>query len=175
MSQLPDFYDYCRLLPIRTENDIKHEDIQLDWTVNHWGYQQSYCNIVTETSTSDDIYNPQGSSKLLEIVSEKSYKPFAAGQVPVFLACRGHIPCLQKQGFETMDQELFGPGFDSLTAHDKIIAIVDLVKKGPKFMENFYFEHLREIKHNHELFCSDRVDRLIMSNIDLFLQEQGLV
>ena len=47
----------------------------------------------------------------------------------------------------------------------KIENIITIVTKGKDFIEDFYFNHLREIKHNYELINSTKVDDLVLQNI----------
>ena len=47
----------------------------------------------------------------------------------------------------------------------KISTIVAIVSKGKDLIEDFYFNHLREIKHNYELINSNKVDDLVLQNI----------
>jgi hypothetical protein len=164
----PGFDQYKRLLPIRW----KDKPITNTHYVHHDAELLTYANILTEAMIDDINYSEESQSLItipLPIMSEKSWRPFAAGQVPIFLAAIGHLPYLQSLGFETMD-ELYPAGFDSMPMLEKINAIVDIVKQGRDFIEDFYYAHLREIQHNHELVVSDRVDQLIVNNIKNFIE-----
>ena len=159
----PGFDQYQRLLPIRWKN----QPIRNSHYVHHDAERLAYANILTEAMIDDVNWSEESQSLItipLPIMSEKSWRPFAAGQIPIFLAAIGHLPYLQSLGFETMD-ELYPAGFDSMPLLEKINAIVDIVKQGRDFIEDFYYAHLREIQHNHELVVSDRVDQLIVNNI----------
>jgi hypothetical protein len=164
----PGFDQYQRLLPIRWKN----QPIRNSHYVHHDAEQLAYANITTEAMI-DDIYWVKESQSFitipLPIMSEKTWRPFAAGQIPIFLAAIGHLPYLQSLGFDTLD-DLYPAGFDSMTMLEKINAIVNIVKQGRDFIEDFYFAHLREIQHNHELVVSDRVDQLIVNNIKNFIE-----
>ena len=164
----PDFDEYQRLLPIRwKENPIKNIH-----SIHHDAELLTYANITTEAMIDDINYSEESQSLIsipLPIMSEKSWKPFAAGQVPIFLAAIGHLPYLQSLGFETMD-ELYLVDFDRMPLLEKINSIVNIVKQGRDFIEDFYYAHLREIQHNHELVFSDRVDQLIVNNIKNFIE-----
>ena len=160
----PGFDQYQRLLPIRW----KDKSITNTHYVHHDAELLTYANILTEAMVDDPGPGP-GIFIPLPIMSEKSWRPFAAGQIPIFLAAIGHLPYLQSLGFETMD-ELYPVGFDSMPLLEKINAIVNIVKQGRDFIEDFYYAHLREIQHNHELVFSDRVDQLVVNNIKNFIE-----
>ena len=115
----------------------------------------------TENFTQDRIFPAP-------VITEKSYKPFISCQVPVWLAAQGHMAYLRGLGFEVME-DLLPLGYDNMNTFDKIQAITDLVARGREFIENFYFSHLKEIQHNHELVSSDRVEHLMLQRITNFL------
>ena len=164
----PRFDQYQRLLPIRW----KDKPITNTHHVHHDAELLTYANILTEAMIDDVNWSEESQSLItipLPIMSEKSWRPFAAGQIPIFLAAIGHLPYLQSLGFETMD-DLYPAGFDSMTMLEKINAIVNIVKQGRDFIEDFYYAHLHEIQHNHELVCSDQVDQLIVNNIKNFIE-----
>lgn len=165
---LPRFQEYLDLLPIRIENDIAAAQFANDHSVNHTAYSDAYCNIVVESEVGDDIYQTTV-HKTLEVVTEKSYKPFISCQIPLILACPGHLKYLKDLGFEMME-DLLPEGFDSMGAHKKIDAVCDIVAQGRDHIENFYFDHLREIKHNHELVSSDKVEQQVLKNIRNFIE-----
>jgi hypothetical protein len=80
------------------------------------------------------------------------------------LAPRGHIDYLKGLGFEMME-DLLPMGFDQMPVLQKIENIITTVAKGKDFIENFYFNHLREIKHNYELINSTKVEELVYKRI----------
>jgi hypothetical protein len=127
--------------------------------VYHYSYRDSYCNIVTETET--DGFPSQ---LALEIVTEKSYKPFVAKQIPIMLAGRGHIAYLKSLGFEMME-DLLPRDYDKMWTDEKVAAITNVISKGRDFIENFYFDHLEEIEHNHKLWFSGKVKQTIFRQI----------
>lgn len=164
----PGFDQYQQLLPITWKNT----PITNTHHVHHDAELLTYANILTEAMIDDVNWSEESQSLItipLPIMSEKTWRPFAAGQVPIFFAAIGHLPYLQSLGFETMI-ELYPEGFDSMPMLEKISAIVHIVKQGRDFMEDFYHDHLREIQHNHELVFSDQVDQLAVNNIKNFIE-----
>lgn len=163
---LKNFEKYRNLLPIRAHLEIipvgqEFRGDHNDAIPTHPAYTKAYCNIVTESECEEYPYNRNIN---LPVITEKSYKPFMAGQVPIMFAARGHIAYLKGLGFEMME-DLMPVGYDQMNIPQKISAIVTIVSTGDQFIEDFYFNHLREIKHNYELINSTKVDDLVLQNI----------
>ena len=159
---LKNFEEYRNLLPIRYNELLDPElNFARDHSINHDAYTKAYCNIVTESECEEYPYNRNIN---LPVITEKSYKPFMAGQVPIMFAARGHIAYLKGLGFEMME-DLMPVGYDQMNIPQKISAIVAIVSKGNEFIEDFYFNHLREIKHNYELINSSKVEELVIKRI----------
>ena len=163
---LEHFEQYRNLLPIRSQMEIipvgqPFRGVHNHAMPTHPAYTQAYCNIVTESECEEYPYNRNIN---LSVVTEKSYKPFMAGQVPIMLAARGHIAYLKGLGFEMME-DLLPIGYDQMPVLQKIENIIAIVVQGKDFIEDFYFNHLREIKHNYELINSNKVDDLVLQNI----------
>jgi hypothetical protein len=154
--------EYKKILPILLPdvNDPPSKNSRDYGTyVYHYSYRDSYCNIVTESETDGFPYQLP-----LETITEKSYKPFVAKQIPIMLAGRGHIAYLKNLGFEMME-ELLPTNYDYMWTDQKISAIVDVVAKGPEFIKEFYFDHMKEINHNHELWFSGKIKQTILQRI----------
>ena len=163
---LSNFEEYRNLLPIRSRLEIIPEGQEFrgdhnDAILTHPAYTEAYCNIVTESECEEYPYSRNIN---LPVVTEKSYKPLRAGQVPIMLAARGHIAYFKSLGFEMME-DLMPEGYDQMNIPKKISAIVAIVSKGNEFIEDFYFSHLKEIQHNYELINSSKVEELILQNI----------
>ena len=164
---LENFEEYRNLLPIRAQM----ETIPVDQFRNpihnsvipttHPAYTKAYCNIVTESECEEYPYSRNIN---LPVVTEKSYKPFMAGQVTIMFAARGHIAYLKGLGFEMME-DLLPMGYDQMQVLQKIENIIAIVAKGKDFIEDFYFNHLREIKHNYELINGTKVEELMIKRI----------
>jgi hypothetical protein len=166
LDTLDNFEDYKKLLPIQT-NSIVNQNWIHDHNTEHKAYTDTYCNIITESETEcfmmDNIFPTP-------VMSEKSYKPFISCQIPLFLAAQGHLTYLKGLGFEVME-DLLPSGYDEFNTFDKVSAITQIVAQGKDFIENFYFDHLREIKHNHELVSSQNVEELVLNRISEFVSD----
>ena len=160
-SKFPNYIQYQKLLPILWQD----QPISNRHDVHHDAELNAYAYICTEAFT-EDIGIP---NRNMPIMSEKSWRPFASGQIPIFFAATGHLPFLKHLGFELME-DLVPLGFDDMNTVKKIEVIVSIVSRGRDFIKDFYFNHLREIKHNYELVFSDKVDQLILSDIQKCIQ-----
>ena len=159
---LVNFEKYKSLLPIRYNELLDPElNFARDHSINHDAYTKAYCNIVTESECEEYPYSRNIN---LPVITEKSYKPFRSGQVPMMFAARGHIAYLKGLGFEMME-DLMPVGYDQMNIPQKISAIVAIVSKGKDFIEDFYFNHLREINHNYALINSTEVEELVINRI----------
>jgi hypothetical protein len=65
----------------------------IDVTVDHPAFQETYVNLVTETTVRADT----------PMLSEKTFKPIATGQLFVLIASPGAIQFLRDIGFDTFD------------------------------------------------------------------------
>ena len=166
MLNLENFEEYKNLLPIRAQMEIipvggKFRGSQ-NWAIpTHPAYTEAYCNIVTESECEEYPYSRNIN---LPVITEKSYKPFMARQVPIMFAARGHIAYLKGLGFEMME-DLLPMGYDQMPVLQKIENIIIMVAKDKDLIKDFYFNHLREIKHNYELFNSTKVEELVIKRI----------
>lgn len=172
LADLPFTEEYKKHLPMKwtidkTIDPIRDQgSMEEAFNTDHDAYQSAYCNIPTESEIEDFIY--EGPIQNLEITTEKSWKPFLSGQVPLWFAAKGHMAYLKSLGFETMD-DLLPADYDTQGTFDKVSTIVDIVSKGRDYIESFYFDHVRERQHNFELINSDRVEQKLMSDLKTFL------
>lgn len=166
LAQLENFIEYQRLLPIRWQN----QPITNQHILHHPAELDTYCYILTEAMINDPIWNEstgQIEYKNLPIMSEKTWRPMASGQIPLFLAAQGHLNYIQDLGFEPM-LDLYTPDYDRLTLEEKVAIIVDIVETTR--IEDFYFSHIKEIEHNHRLVFSDSVEQLVLKRIKDVIQ-----
>ena len=133
---MPKFKEFLKLLPIQ-ERSEKNKNMTHDHTVNNPGFKNSYAHIYTESEVDD------------EVCTEKTFKPYVSGQIPIPLTCKGHLRYLKGLGFHVFD-DLLGQEYDYLDYSLKIIRIIEIVKKGKSFIEDYYFENLPKIKENNE-------------------------
>lgn len=165
LEKLDNFHEYKNMLPITQDKSV--EDHWVDYHVSHDAYNLAYCNIATESET--EFFEDGRPPVPTPVTTEKTFKPFTSGQVPIWLAPPGHINYLKSLGFECMEN-LLPTDYDSMNTFDKIDSIVNVVAKGKDYIEDFYHDHIKEIKHNHQLIHSDIVDNLIIQRIkDLIL------
>ena len=161
LARIENFTDYQDLLPVKWNN----QPITNQHTVHHPAELETYCYILTEAMIEDPVWNEttyQLEYKNLPIMSEKTWRPWASGQVPLFLAAAGHLDYIQSLGFEPM-LDLYPPGYDYLTLEEKIATIVDIVEMTD--IEDFYFAHIKEIEYNHQRVFSDSVEQLVLKRI----------
>lgn len=142
-----DLHQYLDLLPIQLDQGGRYND----HSVAHPVYNATYANVVTETEIE---LRPLSRNVDIQLTTEKSFKPFFAGQVPVLLAGAGHYNNLKHLGFD-MFEELLPSGFDYMSGRDKISVIVDLISKGDEFFEDLYFSNIARLKYNFNLAQSN--------------------
>jgi len=87
-----DLAEFDRLPPLVTFNETDHAD-NLDIHTSHPAFQDTYINLVNETSVSIG----------LAIASEKTFKPIRAHQLFVNIAAAGVIKFLREIGFDVFD------------------------------------------------------------------------
>jgi len=163
---LPNFYEYKKLLPISYDEDTtNHDKIAKEHNVDHPAFNDAYCNIAVESEFEEYPYSRNIN---LPIVTEKSYKPFRARQIPLVVGARGHYAYLKSLGFEMME-DFLPEGYDNMPFLQKVDAIVSTVAKGKEYAKDFYFSHLPEIQHNHELVNSTKVEELVLKRIHTLL------
>lgn len=68
-------------------------DIGIDLSIDHPAYQETFVNLVTETTVSN----------ITPMLSEKTFKPIAAGQLFILVASPGSIEFLRNIGIDTFD------------------------------------------------------------------------
>jgi hypothetical protein len=127
-----------------------------DHTVDHPAYTDSYVNYVTESSAKSDIL----------FLSEKTWKPFIAGQFGIWLGNPGTVEFLRSIGFDVFD-DLIDHSYDyELDFHQRIkllhqsisqIMIMDL--------EQLFISTEQRRLHNQNLFYSDSLKNLLTKQV----------
>lgn len=132
-------------------------------------HTDSYCNLVMEHSME------------IEILSEKSYKPFVAEQIPIYLAGLKAAKALTYLGFDLfydfIDHDLYdylhtdnSRNPDNFTKRiDKVHELIDQLYT-TNFQDFFYDSNTKtRIKQNKDYFYSDEIDKLCIRHLDQFL------
>jgi len=147
-DSITDLQDYLDLLPIKLDQTGSWND----HSIAHPLYAKTYANVVTETEIE---LRPLSQKIDVPLITEKSFKPFFAGQIPIIFAGAGHYKHLKHLGFD-MFEEILPAGFDYMSGRDKISTIVELISKGPKFFEDLYFGNIDRLKYNFDLATSNK-------------------
>lgn len=166
LDNIPGMSAYLATLPRRWAQETSQDFRKSYHSINHCAYSDSYCNIVTETEMQEFVF--EGPVIDLPIVTEKSFKPFRAKQIPCYMAAPGHMRYLESLGFETMT-DLVSDDVDRLGVFDRAVAITDVVAKGHDFIQTYYHDHRQQIQHNFDLIHSDKVETLLCQNTRDFL------
>lgn len=89
-------------LPQAVEFLVSDATVGIDLTLDHPAYQESYVNLVTETT----VVTP--------MLSEKTFKPIIAGQLFVLVAAPGAVQFLRDIGIDTFD-DIIDHSYDLIT------------------------------------------------------------
>jgi len=136
-------------LPLTWPGDVQGEN---DHTLNHSAYLHSECNIVTETSAT------------VSFVSEKIWKPIAAGQIFHVVGSAYTNKWLQGLGFHVFDKN----GYDSIIDNtQRIKKVVELLNVETMWNK----ENLCSIEHNYHLFHSGVVEKSILDPLVAILDQ----
>ena len=138
--KLPRWMEFRSQLPISWQGEVGN--FAHDHSFQHAAYTQAWCNLVTETETEQ-----------FGTVTEKTMKPFATKQIPIFLAASGHMAYLEKHGFFVFSH-LLPKNFDYASTDDKIQIIFDFVRNMQGGMADICSQYTRELQHNQEWLLS---------------------
>jgi hypothetical protein len=136
------------------------------------GHVDSYCNLVMEHSME------------IEILSEKSFKPFISKQIPVYLAHAGACTFLTKLGFDLFYDFVDHSKYDSigLGCKDRFPETwVERVDRVHELIDNLYTTNFTDFFHdpntkqrlqnNQDYFYSDAIDKLCVYHFDQLLNK----
>lgn len=127
----------------------------IDVTTYHPAFQETYVNLVTETTVRADT----------PMLSEKTFKPIATGQLFVLIASPGAIRFLRDIGFDTFD-DIIDHGYDQITDIRKRIelALVQIDNLAQMDLESIY-ETIkpRLLKNSQYLISSAFRDQFILN------------
>ena len=165
-------------------SEIKHTiqeyryDLQNNENLNPYstifeGHTNAYCNLVMEHSME------------IEIVSEKSFKPFIAGQIPVYCAAPGAVQFISQMGFDLfydfIDHNIYDAVLnDQRRSWQGIMNIVDIIKTvhltiDQLYQRNFveYFHRpdvLARLEQNKQHFYSDAIDLMTIQHLERLIK-----
>jgi hypothetical protein len=144
---------------------LNSEDLNAHSTI-FAGHTDAYCNLVMEHSME------------IEIISEKSFKPFIAEQIPVYCAQNGAVQFIEQLGFDTFKDLINHSSYDNIeiTKHrsfDNSIARIQAVHKEiDRLYRTNFFERIhqpdivqRKLK-NKEHFYSNTIDQQCLPYLD---------
>jgi hypothetical protein len=119
-------------------------DREFDLFDTNWSpYQDSWLNVITETSAEDGIF-----------ITEKTWKCIAVGQLFVLLSGRGSIAHLRDLGFDTFDDIIPHHRYDHLTGYAaRCDAIIEVLKslQNLNWFSIYKTTHQRRLR-NQQLF-----------------------
>ena len=138
--------------------DDREKTDYVNWgeTYESLSYKNSYINITTETEfNTTEIH-----------ITEKSFKPFVAFQIPLILASPTHIYQIKKRyDFDWFD-DVIDHSYDNILDHkERLIAFVKEVKRindNQEFFIDFYKNNKERFQKNHDiarLLINDTSDR----------------
>lgn len=142
LKHIDGYEDYINALPFKYKFDsvaqpLDDKNLNFDtFAVDHPAFNNTYAHIYTESEIDK------------QVCTEKTIKPYLAGQIPIPLTPPGHIQYLKELGFHTFD-DLLGNDYDSLSYENKIQKIVDIVSKGQYNIENYYNKNYTKIEQNN--------------------------
>lgn len=127
-----------------------------DHTIYHPAYTDTYVNYVTESSAKPDIL----------FLSEKSWKPFMAGQFAIWLGNPGTVEFLRSIGFDMFD-DIIDHSYDQ--ENDFHLRVMLLHQTIDKLMtldfEKLFVATQKRRLYNQELFYSDSLKNLLTKQI----------
>jgi hypothetical protein len=120
-----------------------------DHSLAHDAYQNAYCNVVTETSA------------LIPFVSEKIWKPIAAGQLFLVVGAANTCAWLKQLGFYTFDDY-----YDSkISPVSRITHVVEAVGKHADSAADWHQQNQFQIEHNYHWFHSGNVEKQLLDPV----------
>jgi hypothetical protein len=148
------------------EYDLYQHSPQNPFNVLFPGHVDAYCNLVMEHSME------------IEILSEKSFKPFVSKQIPVFCAQAGACAALTKLGFDLfydfIDHNIYDNIVDSANFDkpwiERILVVHELIDKlyttnFTDFIESLQTKH--RLEKNCDYFYSNNIDKLCLEKLQM--------
>ena len=120
-------------------------------TADH--FTQSYCNIVIESQFDVD----QSHAAFL---SEKTFKPIKHAQLFFVAGGQHSLSALRKLGYSTFD-DILDTSYDEIeNSTQRWIALRNSIMQAQPNLYNLYKQAINDIKHNQQLFVSNKQHRL---------------
>ena len=122
-----------------------NDKINIDLSINHPAYQETYINLVTETTVDCNT----------AMLSEKTFKPIVAGQLFVLIAGSGAIQFLRDIGIDTFD-DIIDHSYDNvIDVRERIkLAIAQVDHLMTLDLEQLYNQIKPRLLRNSEYFRS---------------------
>jgi len=117
-----------------------------DHTINHPAYQDTWCNIVTETSA------------VISFTSEKIWKPIAAGQLFLVAGAPNTTAWLRNLGFHIFDDYYDG----KISLSSRFDLLVDVIEQHRTDTRDWWYQNRYQIEHNYYLFHSGNVEKKLL-------------
>lgn len=137
-----------QLLPqvVNFNNASFKDKVNLDLSIMHPAYQESYINLVTETTI----------SAVTPMLSEKTFKPIVAGQLFVLIASPGAVQFLRDLGIDTFD-DIIDHTYDKVQdSRTRIQMAIDQIDKLVGIdLEKLYTTIKPRLLKNSEYFLSE--------------------
>ena len=145
-----DTADLCRQniadFPLSWNNETLGHN---DHSVSHPAYQDTWCNIVTETSAVESF------------TSEKIWKPIAAGQLFLIAGAPGTAAWLKSLGFHTFEDH-----YDSeINLATRFDLLVDVIERHRDDAREWWHANRFHIEHNYHWFRSGNVEKSLLDSI----------
>lgn len=152
------------ILPFTSERWIKVQtdvrDFPITWPgqitggndhgIDHPAYHDAYCNVVTETVMETDF------------ISEKIWKPIAAGQLFLVIGSRHTCKWLNDLGFYTFENEHYDNEQDHITRIEKVADIVSTKRNN---VRQWWLDNIDKIQHNRSRFNSTKFQSLMVNQV----------
>lgn len=154
--------------------DLYGQEPQNAMNVLFPGHVDSYCNLVMEHSME------------IEILSEKSFKPFVAKQIPVYLAQVGACEALTKLGFDLFYDFVDHNQYDNIglgiknrfreswpARINKVHQLIDHMYNSTNFLDFINLPDTKtRLQKNHDYFYNEIIDHMCINKFNQLLNNQ---
>jgi hypothetical protein len=131
--------------------------------IKHIAYQNSYINIVTETRMINELV----------LLTEKTWKPIASGQLFFIIGCQNSIAYLRSIGVDVFD-DIIDHSYDSESDPARRIDLmhVSLEKLMSQNLAAIYQQTHERRQHNQQLFFSGHFGQRYIDQINFLIQRK---